>query len=353
MPLASDTEKRHAWEEPKRAAESPRAAGVLLDSYTRAGEDLRDREAHLRSEVTSAEQAGGKKENLYRALHRLGLHLETEGALDQAERSLRRAVDLCDQSSEMSRSHAAALNDHGVILARLGRREEAEEKFSLAIEISQRDEYETVTLTVQRNRGLISWAAGDSNAALDIWNMAFRLARESDDAKANAQILNNVAVLVLLEEKGDEALQLLNRAVLLGQRAGDVRGLACMYNNLGLIFSGFPRGDHIAAIPFLEMALALLSGSVDILARLYVLNNNIIVYEQAHLEPARKFRVQFAETLKSFPFAYPSRLADVEQTIFAKNRPGSAEEETAEREWDISAYPALLCSCSRCGVQSE
>jgi tetratricopeptide (TPR) repeat protein len=345
-----DAPKRHAWDEPKRSADSPRPAGILLDAHAQAGQDLHEREARLRSQVSESEQIGDPFE-LYKAQHALGLHFETEGALDQAEESLRSAVEVCRGESALLRSMAAVSNDHGVVLARLGRRVEAEDSLASASEILQFEDLDPITLAAKRNRGLISWAGGKSSAALDLWNEVFRNARDRDDAEANAQILNNVSVLRLLDGEAEEALQLLSRAVLLAQRAGDLRGLACMYNNLGLIFSGPPRGDHVAAIPFVEMALALLSGAIDVLARLYVLNNNIIIYEQAHLEPARRFRRQFSDTLKAFPFSYPSRLADVERTIFSSDHSPVTVEDSADREWEISAHPALLCCCARSGVQ--
>ncbi len=341
--------RRYVWDEPKRAGDLPRAAGVLLETHIRADQDLREREEHLRNALSDAEDSGDPAV-LYQAHHRLGLHLEIAGALDAAAQSLCRAVDICTNHPELPRQLSAASNDYGVTLARLGRTEEAEENFAAAMEADQLGAEGRVESAVQRNRALISWTAGEPGNALDLWNAAFRSARERDDAMANAQILNNVGVLKLIDEESDEALRLLNRAVLLAQRGGDLRALACMYNNLGLVFSGPPRGDHSGAIPFVEMSLALLSGTIDVLARLYVLNNNIIVYEQAHLEPARKFRKQFADTLKAFPFAYPSRSADVERAALVRPGMSATNGEGEDREWTISAHPALLSCCARCGV---
>lgn len=344
-----DAPRHYAWDEPKRAGELPRAAGVLLETHVRADQDLREREQHLRADVSDAEHSEDLTA-LYQAHHRLGLHLEVAGALDAAAQSLSRAADICASDPEMSRQRSAACNDYGVSLARLGRNEEAEQNFAAAIEAGQVGSEGKVESAVQRNRALLAWTAGEPAAALDLWNVAFQNARERDDAMANAQILNNVGVLKLIDEDSDEALRLLNRAVLLAQRGGDLRALACMYNNLGLVFSGPPRGDHSGAIPFVEMSLALLSGTIDVLARLYVLNNNIIIYEQAHLEPARKFRKQFADTLKAFPFAYPSRSADVERAAFVRPGVGTTNGDGEDREWTISAHPALLLCCARCGV---
>lgn len=348
----ADALKHYAWDEPKKARDLPRAAGPLLETHIRADRDLREREEQLRDAVADAEHSGDPTP-LYQAHHQLGLHLEIAGALDAAAQSLHHAVDACADNPSLARHLAVASNDYGVTLARLGRNEEAEQSFAVALEADPVGAEGKVESAVQRNRALIAWTAGEPGTALDLWNAAFRSSREKDDAASNAQILNNVAVLKLIDEESDEALRLLNRAVLLAQRGGDLRALACMYNNLGLVFSGPPRGDHSGAIPFVEMSLALLSGAIDVLARLYVLNNNIIVYEQAHLEPARKFRKQFADTLKTFPFAYPSRSADVERAALVRPGLSTTNGDGEDREWTISAHPALLSCCARCGVVDE
>lgn len=338
----------HAWEEPKRPSESPRAAGALLDAHIRADDDFRERETLLRQALASAEEEGDTL-RLPRAHHRLGLHLEAEGALQQAEAMLRTASASANESNCPQADRAAIANDHGVTLARLGQLVEAESQFARAVELASPDELGGLWSAAEANQGLMAWVGGDEERALACWNGAFRTARESDEAAVNAQVLIHVAIRRLQAEEGEAALQLLNRAVLLAQRAGDVRTLAFAYNNIGILFSSYPRGDHSAAIPFVEMALALLVGTVDVVARLNVLNNNVLTYEQVHFEPARKFRTQFTETLKSISFAYPSRWADIEPMVFAR---GQVElSEAAGHEWEIYEHPVLLRSCARCGVR--
>lgn len=346
-PSAAGRSDGFAWEEAKQPSQSPRAAGALLRLQARATEDLRKRESRLRAEVSAAEQSGDVS-LLYQSHHRLGLHLEAEGTLDAAERSLREAAVTSAGDSTLAGAHAAATNDHGVVLARLGRHDEAAENFLKAYELAKPAEVTAVTLAAKQNQGLMAWVIDDDRAkAQDLWDDTFRAGRERDDPAANAHVLNNVAVMRLIEGGRDEALQLLSRAELLAQRAGDIRSLAFANNNIGLIYSGPPQGDHFAAIPFAEMALALLTGPTDILARLYVLNNNIIIYEQAHLEPARLLRTQLAETLKAFTAPYPSRSLDIEQIAFSNSVDESV---ITDREWTISARPVLLRSCARCGV---
>lgn len=338
-----------AWEQAKRSTESARPAGVLLEAHTRVGDDLRDQDRRLRSAASAAE-GGDDLELLYRSHHFLGLHFEAQGLFESAEQAMRKAIDASGADPALSHSHAAVTNDHGVVLARLGRYSDADESFAKALQRDGKPESNRVALSAQLNSGLMTWLLGDSGKALRCWDAVFSTARERDDAAVNAEILNNVAVMRLLEGDSDEAVKLLNRAVLLAQRGGDIRGLAFMYNNIGLAYSGPPHGDHFAAVPFVEMALALLEGSVDVVARLYVLNNNILVYEEAHLEPARKFRAQLANTLKTFTTAFPSRSADVEHAAFARQQADSPRGASPEQEWEISAIPSLLRACSRCGV---
>jgi tetratricopeptide (TPR) repeat protein len=333
------------WEQAKRSSDQPRALGALLEPHVRADEDLREHEAQLRSEVVAAERSSDAR-SLCEARHRLGLHLEVAGALEAAQESLAAAAS--DSASEVpAAARTAVLNDHGVLLLRLGRVGEADDLFRQAVELAEREPRQDLANAVRRNRGLAAWAGGTPEEGLELWNTAFRLGRAADEAGGNGKILNNVAILRLLQGEATEAMQLFNRAILLAQRGGDIRALAFTYNNLGLVFSGHTRGDHFAAIPFMEMALALLTGPIDVLGRLYVLNNNIIVYEKAHLEPARKFRAQFSETLKSFHSSFPRRSLDVERVPYASHVP----EPDADDAWEIASTPVLLRSCSRCGPQ--
>jgi tetratricopeptide (TPR) repeat protein len=350
-----ETAAGYAWEQAKRSSDSPRAAGALLAPHVRADEDLRKRESLLRTAVTEAERSGDPA-LIYGPQHRLGLHLEAMGTLEQAQQALASAVAASAQDADLSSCHAAVTNDHGIVLARLGRHEKASECFALASQFAERSGEQALTRSAQGNRGLMAWLEGRTSDCLELWDGAFRTARSADDAAANARILNNVGVLKLLEGNGDEAvhqeaLRLFNRAILLAQRGGDIRGLAFTYNNLGLSFSGPPHGEHSAAIPFVEMSLALLTGPLDILARLYVLNNNIIIYEQVHFEPARKFRAQFADTLKTFTSAYPHRSADVERSVYAGDLSDSTDGIPEDDEWEICEHPVLLRAFSRCGVR--
>jgi len=288
----------------------------------------------------------------YRSNHQLGLFLETQGDLDGAMHSLTKATGASHGHSDLIRAHAASANDLGVVMSRLGRHEEALERLRQAFDLARRANLEDVAFACQRNQGLVHWADNDRSSALDLWDTVFDAARRVDDAVGNAQILNNVGVMRLLEKDREAAFQLFTRALLLAQRGGDLRNLAFIYNNIGVSYAGPPHGDHVAAVPFVEMALALLTSATDVLGRLYALNNCIIEHEQVqlggHVEPDRKFRNLLAETLKSFTTPYPSRFADIEQ-VRTPNHP--ADDVTVDREWALSTYPVLLRSCSRCGVQ--
>ena len=270
--------------------------------------------------------------------------------MEAAEKSLAAAVSTCS-SDASAKEWAAALNDQAVLLLRLGRDTEAADKLEESRSIAIAGGWDDVARCVNRNKGVLAFTQDRRDEGLDLLNTAFREGRAADDAVGNGQILNNVAVLRLLEDDTAEAMQLFNRAILLEQRGGDLRGLAFTYNNLGLVFSGRTRGDHFAAIPFMEMALPLLTGPVDVLGRLYVLNNNILVHEHAHLETARKLRIQFEETLKSFHSSFPRRALDAERIVYANEESESFSGPTANDEWDISPAPVLLRPCSRCGPQ--
>jgi tetratricopeptide (TPR) repeat protein len=344
------SKREWAWEQAKPASDSPRSAGALFDRQVGAEEDQRQQESKLRAAASLARE-GGDDADAAEALHRLALQLEAMGALDQAEAALAEACDRVGGLDEHEPGRLAALNDHGVLLSRLGREEKAATRYGEVRDLAG-DGDRPELISAQLNLGLLELAEGERTGALDLWDRAFRLARETDDAARSAQVLNAVGVLHLLEGECDEAMQLFNRGVLLAQRGGDLRGLAFTYNNISLFFSGPSMGHHIAAIPFAEMALALLSGPVDLLARLYVLNNNILIYENAHLEPARRFRAQLADALKSFSWRYPQRADDLERAPYVRATSAEPGEKDGDDEWQIASDPALLRALSRCGCDA-
>lgn len=327
--------------------------GALLEGHIRADEDLRSRESEYRAAAQAAADDGENPARLTIALHRLGLQLEVTGAFDAAEASFARAAEVSAADAALIGERAAIANDAGAVLARLGKHREAEVSLETAATLASDANLPEVLQAAMRNQGLLAWIAGEKARCLELWDGCFRAARAVDDPAGNAKTLNNIAVLSLLNDESNEAAQLFNRAVLLAQRAGDLRTLAFAYNNLGLILSGHTRGDHFKAIPFVEMALELLAGPVDIVARLYVLNNNIHVYENAHVEAARGFRAQFDETLKAFTSSYPRRSADAERVPYALYTPEAELDPPARDDWEISAAPVLLRTFSRCGPASD
>jgi tetratricopeptide (TPR) repeat protein len=338
-----------AWEQAKSPEDSPRTVGALLEGHVKADEDLRSRESEYRAAAQAAED-GDDPGGLAAALHRLGLQLEVTGAFDAAEAALARAVEVSATDRALIGERARAANDMAVVLARLGRHMEAGAKLETAAGLASDANLPEVFQAAMRNKGMLAWIAGEKARCLELWDECFRAARAVDDPAGNAKTLNNIAVLSLLDDESGEASQLFNRAVLLAQRAGDLRTLAFAYNNLGLILSGHTRGDHFKAIPFVEMALELLAGPVDIVARLYVLNNNIHVYENAHVEAAREFRARFDETLKAFTSSYPRRGADAERVPYALYTPEAELEPPARDDWQIAAAPVLLRTLSRCSA---
>lgn len=337
-----------AWEAAKHASDSPRAVGALLESHLRVGDDLREREFALQVSLNDARKAGDAK-RMCAAAHRLGSHLEMEGELDRAADTLELAIEASRDGTVAERT--AVINDHGVLLARLGLHSEAERAYDESARLAATESRSDLMQAIRHNQATLAAARGESSSALELWNEAFSVARQRDDTQANARVLNNVAILKLFAGERDEALQLFNRAILLAQRGGDIRVLALTYSNLGLVFSGAPVGDHHATIPFAEMSLALLTGPVDILARLYVLNNNIWVFEEAHVEPARRFRSQFAETLKFFSSTFPNRGRDIERVIYGVQPTEVATQSAPEDDWEICTRPVMLRPCARCGVQ--
>lgn len=193
------------------------------------------------------------------------------------------------------------------------------------------------SLCLFQNRGVLYADSGELESALKLWDEVFIRARAIDAALVNGSILNNVGVVLAERGERDQASQLFQRAMLLSQRGGDFGCLVRTYSNQGMLHS--ISGDHFAAVPFIEMALAL-SDAVDVVSQANLLNNAIWVYEHAHVEPALLFRRMYADVLKSLTSALPPRQDDAE--FFAVKSVFSGGDGD---EWGIFDAPILLRNC--------
>src|SRR5215470_9586952 len=68
---------------------------LLLGPSMAAQKPMAQTEASLRAALEEAERSNGAVERLAPLLNQLGIVLRDEGKFDEAERMLRRAVDLC------------------------------------------------------------------------------------------------------------------------------------------------------------------------------------------------------------------------------------------------------------------
>ena len=154
--------------------------------------------------------------------------------------------------------------------------------------------------------------------------------------------MNNAAVLLARQGQASEAERLLQRAIVLRQRGGDLRGLGHTYNNLGLLSQ--KRGNLVGAIPFLEMAAVLLAEAGDLPALVIALSNNVVVFEQHYLEPARALRETFESAIAAVTIYLPRPVPDSNVVRLRTYSSVVPSEEPAEPEWGVIAEGAALLS---------
>jgi len=162
----------------------------------------------------------------------LGLAQRKVGALDDAETSLRRALELAPDHLKSRVNLARVLLDRG----------DAE---AAAAEAQRAVALDSTDVAAHRVAGLALAAAGRTGDAEREYRLALRL--DPDDAWS----LNDLGLLLIRQERFAEALPVLARAVLVNDR------VAVFHNNLGVALE---RTGHPAAAAQAYAAAAALAG---------------------------------------------------------------------------------------------
>jgi CHAT domain-containing protein/Tfp pilus assembly protein PilF len=172
------------------------------------------------------------------------------------------ALAECEQAMRLrrladdERGLARTLNIYGLALQRVGRYEEAEERFHQSLEINRRrDDFEAEVINLS-NLGALATAQGRFTAAIRFHNAAVDLARRhADEPWAMERIVvDRINYGVVLEKVGAyrEALTLFEE-VLADAGALDPGRLAVLQVNRGVIYRNL--GDPVQAVAAFEAAV--------------------------------------------------------------------------------------------------
>jgi len=338
--------RAYSWDEPKAGDQPPRGAAQIQKR-------LSDLTNVVDSELTDLVRTSEKLRTTDRAREQLASLLEIAtmreltgdfaGAIDTARQAAALARHLDDDAAEL-----AALGATAVLTARLGELDDA-------VQLQDEVRHRLASISTNRgaaasliNRGVLRMARQETVEALDLFDDAFRLGRDADDAWNNGAALNNAGVAYLCQRGAGEALRLLQRATLLRQRSGDRQGLAATYNNIGLVHA--KAGDHVGAIPFLEMAAVLFADVGDVPGLAICLSNNIVAFYQQHLDDGQQptvLRQAFADAIGLLPDYFRETIVDANVLPLGKRT--TARNETAKSTtWlpVLAETAALLSTCA-------
>ena len=151
------------------------------------------------------------------------LAAERMGAIDDAERDARRALDLAERAHDRH-ALAQARNILGLLARRAGRLDEAERQLEHSADLAEKLGEPDAQITALNNLALVLGAAQRFDHALEHASTAADLCERIGDRHRQAALHNNIADLLHAAGRDDEAMTHLLRAVTLFAEIGEQAG---------------------------------------------------------------------------------------------------------------------------------
>ena len=202
--------------------------------------------------MTDAEWRGLMAEG--EALLAKGCELERAGDVEQAVEVLMRALGLLAGHGNQPLG-ADLLYRSGVLRARLGQTDEAEDLFDQSLETASWCEYKRGQAYATNGLAAVAQRRGDIDAAEALYRRAGRLASETGEHRLSGMVEQNLGVLANIRGDLDSALVHYRSALAPFERADDTEALCWVLNNMGMLETDLGRYDD--AEPVLRESLAM------------------------------------------------------------------------------------------------
>jgi tetratricopeptide (TPR) repeat protein len=239
-------------------------------------------EQAFRSALAEAERFGEQDSRFAETLSNLAVIRREQGDLDQAEKLIRRAVELREKyAGADSRELAWALNNLGAILHAAGRDAEADPVLRRALLIAETAGDDKLIGPILNGLGLSLMDQGEAARAEPVLRRALAIFEKSSgsDSLEVGRAANNLGMLYCLNREYAKAETELRRALQLYEKHVDPEHpfLAVTLNNLFTILADEKRFDE--GEPYLRRALAICEKTCEGTARLASMHAGLATLE--------------------------------------------------------------------------
>ncbi len=253
------------------------AIAGLRETVLRGEDEATQRRRHDVCASWLEMSAGSRSDDLARAI---GKHLEKAGLLDAAARAYLRAaraarasyrgpqaVELFDRALSMLNAGDAptrvdAIHDKGVVLALLGRVDEAARTFTEMFQLAHRYGARNKMAAALGRLGRIARGRGEFDTSQAYFEGALGLFQLAEDTRGIAGVEDDLGILAFIAGDFERAIEHSTRALEIRRHLEDPLGEALSTHNLGLVH--FAQGKPRQARAHFERALALRERHSDI-----------------------------------------------------------------------------------------
>jgi tetratricopeptide (TPR) repeat protein len=200
----------------KQPASEARTLSELAACCDAAGETSQALQ-HLNAAAALASELSDPAERA-RLNNALGLLKHKTGALDEAGKHYRAALELYATVRESDSATAAVRNNLGALLQEQGKPQEALTELTAALEALTRTGDVPGQARAYYNLALVHEGQGQEAKAVQAYEKALTLRRQSQDAAGSARVLDNLALLYAAQGKTDQAKTARNEAEQLRKR---------------------------------------------------------------------------------------------------------------------------------------
>ena len=175
-------------------------------------------------------------------------HVKSKDEYLEAQDMLEQAIDIDDNFSE-----AHAFN--GIVSMRIGRFEEAEESFDIALEIAEDNNNVDSLSNIYNFLGIYHKIRGHLRKAVRNFEKGLKIHKESNNKIKECHILNNLADCYSKMRKNEQAIEFIERIIPEYKKREEFEYLANSYGNLGNAYKNM--GQLTSALDYYNQSSSL------------------------------------------------------------------------------------------------
>jgi tetratricopeptide (TPR) repeat protein len=212
--------------------------------------------ANRMSEAARLAQDAADRARRHRLGSAVGVALSIRGIVEERQGMFQRAVQTLQQAIDLMRRARATRTEEGVwALLSLGASRLRLNQLKRAQQAYRRAHYLAERLTLPRSQGraltglgLIEWAAGRLDAAVDLLSRAYGVFEGTEDLPEMGRVLTNLGRIRREQGLYAEALAVLQKALRIRERQVDLRGCSAARDEIAAVLLAMGRAADAAAM---------------------------------------------------------------------------------------------------------